>query len=60
MHQNFGGKLDCEDRLEDTALDRMIILRWLLRKGRVDWIQVAQHRFQLRPLVNTVTNLVVS
>jgi hypothetical protein len=41
---------------EDLGVDGRVILEWILGKD-MDWIHVAQDRYQWRALVNTVMNL---
>jgi hypothetical protein len=43
--------------LEDLGLDERIILRWILKKWDVNWIHLAQDRFQLWALMTAVMNL---
>jgi len=38
--------------LEDIDVDGRIILKWILKKYGVDWIQLAQDRVQWWVLVN--------
>jgi hypothetical protein len=44
--------------MEDLGVDWMIILKWIF-KNMMDegWISLVQNKDQLRPLVNTVTDL---
>jgi len=46
--------------LEDTGVDRTIILRWILRKwdggGSMEWTDLAEDRDRWRALVNAVMN----
>jgi hypothetical protein len=48
-------------KLEDPGVDRRIILKWIFRKrvGDLDWINLAQDRDRLRPLLNTLMSLLV-
>jgi hypothetical protein len=46
--------------LEDTGIDRRIILKWIFERGwvgGVDWIDLAQDRDRWRAVVNAVMNL---
>ena len=46
MHTGFWwGNLRDRDHLEDTAVDGMIILKWIFKKwdGGMDWIDVSEH-----------------
>jgi len=49
------------DHLEDTGVDRRIILRWIFRKwnGGMDWIDLVQDRNSWRAFVNAVMNFQV-
>jgi len=51
-----------EDLWGDTALGLLtnLILKWVLKKFCVDWIQLFQYNFQLLDFMNTKTNLPVS
>jgi hypothetical protein len=56
MHTGvWWGNLKERDYLEDSGVDRRIILNWIFRKlhGGVDWIILVQNRKN----VNTVMNL---
>ena len=44
------------EHLEDRDLDGMIILKWILNKGVVDYIYLAQDRNKRPALVNAVMN----
>jgi hypothetical protein len=44
------------DNLGDLNIDAKIILRWVLRKWGVDWIQLAQDRAEWWALMDTVIN----
>jgi hypothetical protein len=48
--------------LEDPGIDGRIILKWIFSKwvGDMDWINLAQYRDRLRPLVNTLISLLVT
>jgi len=48
------------DHSEDLGIDGRIILRWICRKwdvGGMDWIDLSQHRYRWRAVVNVVMNL---
>jgi hypothetical protein len=51
-----------EDLWGDTALGLLanLILKWVLKKFCVVWIQLFQYNFQLLDFMNTKTNLPVS
>jgi hypothetical protein len=46
------------DHLGDPGVDGTIILKWIFKKwdGRMDWIELAQHRDRRWDLVNAVMN----
>jgi len=47
------------DQLEDTGVDRTIILKCIFRNwdGDMDWIDLGQKRDSWRALLNTVMNV---
>ena len=53
------GKPEGKNHLEDTGVDRSIILKWIFNKwgGGMDWIVQAQNRDRWRAFVNAVMNL---
>jgi hypothetical protein len=57
--QDFDGKLKEGNHLEDTSVDRRIILKLIFEKwgGGMDRIGLAQGRGRWRAVVNTVMNL---
>ena len=60
MHTGFWwGDLRKRDCLEDPGIDRMMILRWILRKwdGGMDGIDLAQDMDRWRAVVKAVMNL---
>jgi hypothetical protein len=45
MHTKFSlESLKVRNHLKDVDIDRRIILKWILRKHKVDWIDLAQDR----------------
>jgi hypothetical protein len=50
------GNLRKRDHWKDPGFDGRIILRWIVRKWGMDWIELAQDRDRWRALVNTVMN----
>jgi hypothetical protein len=57
------GNLKGRDHLEDISIDGRMILEWILGNKLwqdVDWMHLAQDRYQWRALVNTVMNLRIS
>jgi hypothetical protein len=51
------GNLRERGHLGGTGVDGRIVLRWILRKWAMDWIELAQDRDRWRALVNAVMNL---
>jgi hypothetical protein len=45
--------------LGDPGVGGRIILKWIFKKGGMDWIELAQDRDRWRALVNAVMNLQV-
>jgi hypothetical protein len=49
------------DHLEDTGVNRNIILKWIFERlnggGGIDWLDLVQDRDRWRAVVNTVMNL---
>jgi hypothetical protein len=45
------------DHYEDQKAVGWIILKWILERGSMDWIYLAQDRERWRAFVNTVMNL---
>jgi hypothetical protein len=63
VHTGFWwGNLREEVHLEDSGVDRRIILKWILEKwdGSMYWIDLAQDRDRWRAVVKAVMNLRVS
>jgi hypothetical protein len=56
---SFGKKLKGKYNFDDLGIDVGIILKWILQIWceYVDWIHLAQDRYQWQPLVNTVMHL---
>jgi hypothetical protein len=59
VHRVLVGKPEGNNHLEDTGVDRSIILKWIFNKwgGGMDWIDQAQNRDRWRAFVNAVINL---
>ena len=59
MHAGFRWGNLREDHLEDPAVDRRIILNWIVEKwyGGMDWIDLAQVKERWRAVVSAVMNL---
>jgi len=55
------GRLEWGDNLQYPRIDRMIILKWILKSGMkdMDWIGLVEDRVRWRALVNAVINLPV-
>ena len=63
VHSGFWwGNLRERDHLEDSGIEKRIILKWTFRKrdGGMDWIDLAQDGDRWRALVNAVKDIWVS
>jgi hypothetical protein len=47
-------------RLEDLDVDGRIILKWVLKSGRYEWIPLAQDRGKWQALVKAIRKLLVA
>ena len=46
--------------MEDLDVDGRIILKWVLKSGRYEWIPLAQDRGKWQALVKTIRKLLVA
>jgi hypothetical protein len=55
----YWGNLSEGDHLEDSSVDRRIILKWIFERldGGMDWIDLAQDGDRWRALVIAVINI---
>jgi hypothetical protein len=60
MHIEYWWESQTErDHLQDQEVGGWIILKWFLKWGGMDWIDLVQHRDHWRAFVNTVMKLLV-